>query len=169
MCRNCPSTEILTMEDINKHCDDNLGGVFLLNFIPVKEVASLAAPVDNKVCEALVTTATGRWRACYGTEGTIKFTEDLQEDPNGDFHKVKLMLFTPKDRTELSNTLNLMRNKKFIVEYTDNNNHRKIIGTPDEPLSFRYSLDTGNAVPSRNGYALEFYGDVVEKSPTYFV
>lgn len=157
------------MNDINKHCDDNLGGLYRFNFIPVSEVQSIAEPIGCKVLEPLETTTIGRWYECYASEGTIKFIEDLQQSEHGDFHKVKLSAFIPKDRTDITDQLEKMRNKNFIIDYIDNNGHRKLIGKLDEPLRFTYSLDTGSSVPNKNGHTIEFYGDIIKKSPTYFI
>lgn len=157
------------MNDINKPCDDNLGGLFLFNFIPVTEVQSIAEPIDSRVLEPVTTTTIGRWYECYASEGTMKFIEDLQQSDQGDFHKAKLSAFIPKDRTDIADQFEKMRNKDFIIDYIDNNGHRKLIGTLDYPLRFTYSLDTGATVPNKNGHTIEFYGDILKKSPTYFI
>lgn len=157
------------MNDINKPCDDNLGGLYRFNFIPVTEVQKIAEPIGCRVLEPLETTSIGRWYECYASEGTMKFNEDLQQNEHGDYHKVKLSAFIPKDRTDIGEQLEKMRGKDFIIDYIDNNGHRKLIGRLDTPLRFTYSLDTGSTVPNINGHKIEFYGDILKKSPTYFI
>lgn len=157
------------MKDINKHCDDNLGGIFLFKFIPLTEVASIPQAINSKVLEPLVVNSLGRWYDCYGTEGTIKFSEEIQNSPHGDYHAIKLTSFIPKDRIDITDQLEEMRNKLFIIDYIDNNGYRKLIGNLAEPLQFKYSLDTGSSVPNRNGHTIEFYGNAIKKSPNYFI
>lgn len=157
------------MEDINKHCGDNLGGITSFNFIEVKDINTIAEPIDNKVCEPVVLQALARWLGCYATEGTIKYTEEKQQSQHGDYYKVKLTAFIPQDRSEVNNQLELMKNKLFLIDYTDNNGYRKLIGTVQYPLRFTDSLDTGSTAANRNGYTIEFFGDLLKKAPTYFI
>lgn len=157
------------MEDINKHCDDNLGGLYYFKFIPVDDVVSIVEPLNSKVCEPVVLNNLARWFNCYATEGTIKYTEEKQQSPHGDYYKAKLTAFIPKDRAEVINQINLMNNKLFVIDYTDNNGLRKLVGTINNPLRFSDNLDTGSNAANRNGFTIEFVGDILKKAPTYFI
>jgi hypothetical protein len=99
----------------------------------------------------------------------MKYNEEKQQSPHGDYYKAKLTAFIPQDRSEVNNQLELMKNKLFIIDYTDNNGERKLVGTVENPLSFTDTMDTGANVPNRNGYTIEFSGDILKKSPTYFI
>jgi hypothetical protein len=157
------------MNDINKHCEDNLGGLNSFKFIPTTEVNSIVDAINGKVCEPLVVANLGRWYDCYATEGTIKFSEELQDSKHGDFFQLKLTAFVPKGRTDVSDQLEKMKNKNFIIDCLDNNERRVLVGTKEKPMRFKYSYDTGSGVPNRNGYTLEFYGVSIKNTPTYFV
>ena len=157
------------MKDIVKHCDDNLGGIYVYRVAIVDDIQSMSEPIDGKVLEPIVLKTGKVFYDIYATEGSTKFSEDSTESSHGDYYKAKLSSFVPKDRTEVTDTLNKMANKKFIIDYTDNNSHRKLIGTIANPMQFRNSLATGEKVPNPNGHTIEFYGDLLEKSPTYFV
>jgi hypothetical protein len=157
------------MNDINKHCDDNLGGVYLLRFIPKTDVSSIALPIKGRVCEPVVLNAGACWYEFYGTEGTKNLKEDQQPSEHGDFFKLKLSGSTPKIRTSISDTLNEMKDKEFIIDCIDNNGHRRLLGTINEPLRFQFTSDTGNSAPNKNAYTFEFYGDVSKSPPTYYI
>lgn len=157
------------MEDINKHCDDNLGGVQPFKFIPVDDIASMVEPINSKVLEPVTLKALARWFNCYATEGTIKYNEEKQQSPHGDYYKAKLTAFIPKDRAEVIEQLKQMNNKLFVIDYTDNNGLRKLVGTIDNPLSFSDTIDTGDNASKRNGYTIEFSGELLKKAPTYFI
>lgn len=157
------------MKDINKHCEDNLGGIFLLRFIPSNDIETIVEPIDGRVTEPVVLKENTRWYEFYATPETIKFDEDQQQSPHGDYFKIKLTGNTPKDRAEVISTLNEMKNKTFILDYIDNNGTRKLVGTITEPIKFKHTSTTGNTVPSKNGTSFEFYGDVIDKSPEYYI
>ena len=157
------------MNDINKPCGDNVGGIFLFKIAFTDDVQSMSLPINGNVCEPVELKSLARWYDVYGTEGTIKFNEDQQQSPQGDYFKVKLSASIPKDRTEVKNSLEEMKNKTFIIDYTDYNNERKLVGTLTEPLKFSSSLDTGNKIPSLNAHAIEFFGNALTKAPTYSI
>jgi hypothetical protein len=157
------------MEDINKHCDENVGGIFLFRYIPVEDVESIVEPIDSRITEPVVLKAGKRWFEFYATPGTIKFEEEPQESSHGDYFKIKFSGNTPKDRQETISAFNKMKNKHFILDYTDNNLFRKLVGNISYPLKFKKSTSTGAQAQNKNGYAFEFYGDVLNESPEYYI
>lgn len=157
------------MEDINKHCDENVGGIFLFRYIAKDDVESIVEPIDERITEPVVLKANKRWFDFYGTPGTIKFDEEQQQSPHGDYFKVKLTGLTPKDRADIIRPFNKMKNPTFIIDYTDNNGLRKLVGNLNESLRFKHASSTGDKPQSKNGHAFEFYGDVIDKSPEYYI
>ena len=157
------------MNDINKHCEDNLGGVYFFRFIPKTDVSSISEPINGKVCEPVALIPGARWFDFYGTEGTKSLKEDQQQSDQGDYFRIKLSGSTPKVRTDVSNTLFDMKDQEFIVDCIDNNGHRKLLGTIKEPLRFSFVSDTGNAAQNKNAYAFEFTADLSKLSPTYYI
>lgn len=157
------------MNDILKHCEDNIGGVYLFRIVLSSDVIGIAERFNGKVCEPVTLKAGARWYDFYGTEGTMDLKEDQQENDHGSYFKIKLVASVPKIRTSIDETFEDMKNKKFIVDCIDNNGHRKLLGTISEPLQFKYSAGTGVGAPNKNGYSVEFYGDVVKNSPTYYI
>lgn len=157
------------MNDINKPCEDNLGGIFLIKVIPIQEVQSLLMPVKSAILEPLVTKPLGRWYDIYATIETVKFEEEPIESEQGDHYRAKIIGKVPKDRASVIETINQMTNKQFIIDYTDNNGVRKIVGTLTEPLLFKCNFTTGDKVATKNGYDFEFSGFLLRKSPVYLV
>jgi hypothetical protein len=157
------------IKDIIKHCNENLGGVFIFKFIPVIHVQSIAQPIDNRILTPVVLKQGFNWLDFYATEGTMQLKEDLQPSDHGDFYKLKLTASVPKIRTEIDHTFSLMRNVKFLIDVVDNNGQRKLLGTLEEPLSFTFQSDTGDSMPKKNNYSVEFFAELTDNSPTYFV
>ena len=147
------------MNDINRHEGDNLGGVVSFNFIPVQDVESLTMPIEHRIVEPLQLKTGKYWYCGFATLGTIGFTEESQQTPNGEVYKQKFAAIRPKDDKDISLLLNEMRNQKFIIDYTDANGQRKLIGTTDEPLFFSSVLNTKTSVAGRNEHTLIFYRD----------
>lgn len=157
------------MNDINKHTEDNLGGIFSIKIIPVSDVQSIPMPIKSRILQAVVLKNNTRWYDLYATEQTIKFEEPQQESEHGNFFRCKLTGLVPKDRADVIELFNEMANKLFVIDYTDNNGVRKLIGNLSEPLTFSSNFDTGSTATNKNGYSFEFKGDLIKKSPVYFV
>lgn len=155
------------MDDINKFTDDNLGGIFLFRFIPIEDIATIPEPLDHEINAPVTLTATARWFDFYGTPGTIELSEDDNQNEAGTYYKKKLTAITPKNRTELDKIFTEMRHRQFVLDVTDNNGIRKLVGSTTEPLKFKCKSSTKSEAAQRNEYAIEFYGDGVEKSYTY--
>ena len=155
------------MNDINKFTDDNLGGVMLFKFIPIEDVQEIPGAVNYFINTAVVLKTTCRWYEFYGTTGTIELAEDSVETDAGTYYKKSLKAISPKIRTELDALFNEMKNRQFILDVIDNNGIRKIIGSLAEPLKFKEKSSTKNEASQRNEYAIEFFGEGVEKSFTY--
>lgn len=157
------------MNDVNKFTDDNLGGVMLFKFIPVDDVSSIPTAVNHIIPTGVVLKPGCRWYEFYGTIGTIEFTEKKQDSEAGAFYKKSLKAITPKVRTELDLVFNEMKNRRFILDVTDNNGIRKIVGSIEAGLKFSDESNTKSEASQRNEYSIEFSGEGEDKSYTYNV
>lgn len=157
------------MNDINIHCDENIGGIFLFRFIPTIDVESIPEPINSRITEPITLKSGKRWFNFYATPGSMKFEEEVNNSSHGDYIKAKLTGNTPKGRIEVVSNFNKMLNQTFIIDYTDNNKFRKIVGTLTEPMRFKRIYTTGDKPNTKNSYSFEFYGDITQESPEYFI
>lgn len=155
------------MQDINPPTGDNLGGLASLAFIPVTYIASIPDPVDHEVKEAVVLHPGKQWFNAYATEDTMSFLENSDEDLEGMFFEPKLELFVPKGISVLAALFKEMKLHQYIVDCFDNNNVRRLIGTLDSPLDFKYKYNSRTKTTGLNGYTLTFFGQTIEPAPSY--
>jgi hypothetical protein len=155
------------MNDLNRLKGNNIGGVIRFNFIPVQDVQSIALPINHKVLEPLELKEGKRWYCAYATIGTMAYSEEQSDNDNGNIYKPKFIAICPQDNEEMTDTLNAMRNQRFIIDYTDANGLRKLVGTIEEPLFFTSTLSTKNDVKGRNEHAISFYGECTHKAYVY--
>ncbi len=155
------------MNDIDEFDGDNLGGIIRFKFIPVTDVESIDNPIDHVIATPVILKTNKRWFDAYATKGTIGFTEVPEKTANGDVFKLQFNAICPKDSADRSNVFNQMRNQRFIVDYTDYNGLRKLIGSLEEPLFFSSSLNTKTEVVGRNEHSISFYGESSHKAYVY--
>ncbi len=157
------------MKDINKPCGDNLGGVLLFRVALVDDVQSIPLPINGKVCEPVVMQTGKQWYDVYGTPGTMGFSEDETPSDHRSYFVVEINASIPKDRTEVRNSLDDLREKKCIVDCLDSNLERRLVGTITEPLKCITAFDTTNKVTGKNAHTIKILGSILQRSPTYFI
>lgn len=145
----------------------NLGGILAFNFVPVDDVSSFPEVVNGKIIKPLTLNADGQWFCGYSTLEKTKYTEPDEDSPAGKVFKKVFSGFYPKDTEEMAILFNKMRNRKFIIDYTDMNHIRKIVGTVEEGLKFSSSFSTGEKVVDLAGHSFRFYGDGSAKAYIY--
>jgi hypothetical protein len=155
------------MKDIEQYKNDNLGGIVKFKFIPVDDVESIDIAIEHIITTPVVLKENKRWFDAYATLGTMQYTEVQEKTPSGDIFKCQLVAAIPKDWADISDQLNKMRNQRFIVDYTDSNGLRKLVGSIDEPLFFKSELNTKNEAAARNEHIITFFGESSHKAYIY--
>jgi hypothetical protein len=157
------------MIDIEKFEGENLGGVFRFRFLPVEEVNEIPETLEGAVHHEVDVLPGGRWRDGYCTAYTMSFKDEQVESEQGSYHQKEFSGLVPKERPELVDLFNSMRDRKFILDVFDNNGTRRLVGTVDEPMYCVVASDSKNAVAERNEHKVVFRGVGVLRSPFYNV
>lgn len=155
------------MKDINRPLFENLGGIIKFNFVPIEHVDSIDIPIKGIITQPVSLASGKQWFSGYGTLGSISFTETPEKTNAGELFKRVFTAFCPKDDEEIDTLFNEMRNMQFLLDYTDSNGLRKLIGSIDEPLKFSASLNTKSQMQELAGHSISFFGDGTHKSYVY--
>lgn len=155
--------------DIKRHEGDNLGGIYTFKFLPVEGIGSMPESYKGAVHKAVTVAAGYRWFDGYCSEESMKYTEEQEDSENGAFFKKTFTGNVPKDREEVVDTFETMKNRRYILDITYNNGVRKLVGTADEPLYFSSKFDTSKPVSGRHDHAISFSGGGIKKSPIYSI
>lgn len=155
------------MNDIKPFSGDNIGSIKQFSFIPVTDVESIDFPIKGKIVKPILLKSKARWYEGYSTLETALFTEPSEQTANGTIFKPKFVGVVPRDSAELTALFEEMKNARFILDYTDRNGIRKLVGSIDEPLFFTSELVVPSAVAQRNQHNITFYGITTEKAYVY--
>lgn len=157
------------MTDFPFKKEDNLGGVPRFNFVKVSDVQSIGIAVNHKIIAPVVLKTGKQWYCGYGTLGTVGYSEPEESSSAGTLYKRAFSGFYPKDDADIDLLFSEMRHEKFLIDYTDNNGLRKLIGSIAEPLRFTSSFSTKQQASELAGHTFSFYGDGTHKSYVYFI
>jgi hypothetical protein len=155
------------LNDITRHSSDNLGGVNAFKFVPAKGVNPLPASLNGAIHHELTLKDGYRWYTGYCTEFTMNYKESPVQSEHGLAYKKTFSGKVPNDRSDLTWLFDEMKDQGFILDITDNNGQRKIVGNPDEPVYFVSTLDTKAEMAQRNEHEIVFEGEGIDKAPFY--
>lgn len=155
------------MDDVKQFSGDNIGGLLRLNFIPVSDIESIDEPYEHRITVPVELKENKRWFSLYATLGTMSFTESGSKTSDGELFDKKITATCPKDRADISALFNEMRNEQFVIDYTDTNGERKLVGSLEEPLQFSSNLNTKEGIEGRNEHVISFFGVGTHKSYFY--
>lgn len=157
------------VNEIKRKEGDNLGSIIEFKFAYTKGVESIENTSNGAVHTNIVFKNNYSWVNVEAITETMQYQETPQESDHGIYYKKRFVAKIAKDRAELIDLFNAIKNEKFIVLYKDANGLQKLVGTIDEPLFLKVNFDTKQQVAGRNEYDIAFEGDGLDKSPEYNV
>lgn len=152
------------MRDINARDGQNLGGIIRFRFIPVSLVEAVV--VTAGVVTQVVLPRGVDWFNGWAKQNTAGYSEPGTMSNAGTIYKRMFVAFCPQEGQN-DDLFNEMRNQQFLIDYTNSNGVRKLIGNMEEPLSFEEGLNTQNNVPGLAGSSIKFFGDGTFKALVY--
>lgn len=141
------------MEDLLNIQDDNLGGLRLIKFTPIRFLLSLN-PIQF---------LNGRdWISIYCTPETGVLAEQTQEDDNGFPQNVSVTCTVPKIREDVHQILASYRGEICVVDCYDQNGNQRRVGTSAGQVRLYDQSTTGTAAADLNNYTINFKGTQLE-------
>jgi hypothetical protein len=141
-------------------CEINMGGIKSFRFIPIEMVESIDSNLHSFVFYDITLKAGKTWKDGYSTMEKALVNSVNTESPNGPLWKNELKGFYPKSRWNIEKLFAMLSmSGRFIVDYTDNNGERVLLGTLQNGVKFGYEYTTQDAVKKLHGYNFRFYHD----------
>lgn len=140
---------------------DNIGGSRSFRFVPVEDVTSMAYPQGFQIDGPLTFVSGKNWRLGWlRNQDTGSFSLETVEGVAGTLYKFSLTGFLPRLRKDASALFHEMKECRFLIDYQDNNDNRRLIGDLETGVGFRFSEASGGSPGALNGYAWTFYADL---------
>jgi hypothetical protein len=136
---------------------DNLGGVLSIQVARKIDISAIPDPVDGVVTGAVTffpEKGFVNWVTIGESAGNSSASRASRE---GSSRNNRLPFRVAKDRATLRTMFVLAEEDEFIVLFTDANGKKKIFGTLDTPVRFRFDHSSGTRHGDLNHYSGEFY------------
>lgn len=151
------------MSALNRTGRWNPGGGHYLELIDATDVTGFARA--SAAAKPVVTLRAGKaFSRIYCTPGTLGFNQEHSETDNGDLYAITITGFHPDDDVARNATFTgFLQNHRIVVRFKDYaTGITRLVGSPDQPLSFSYKFSTGEDVPDSRGYTLTIKGTLTQ-------
>jgi hypothetical protein len=139
------------MDDLlNIQCEDNIGGLQLIQFAPVWFFSSFN-PLTFK--------AGNDWINVPCTSETMMFDETSADDDNLGLITITVTGELPKIRGDIHTKIQKYRNHQCLVKCADLYGNLRLAGSLQEPIQFTDKSNTGAGAADANCYKLQWKGD----------
>lgn len=143
----------------------NPGGYTKFYFLPSYHVDTFPMIVNGRAQVPVGLKVGAMWYEGYATPGTLSYSEEAREDPNGKYYLPVLTGFVPGDKPALINLLQNMEKLTFIVMLRDSAGKFKLIGSPGCPLELSANFGSGEKRADSKGFSFKFTGQAFYRAP----
>lgn len=154
------------LQSITSSHRENLSGLLQIRIARAQDVTSFPRIIGGRLVGDIVFREGAGfipWQIIQGTESaqasTISNEEGIAKDSQ--------LPFTISGVDVEESMLARMEKDRFIVFYLDGNLKPVVMGTPDRPLQFRFSSNTGSLGSGRNEYTCNFYSNSANNKAEY--
>lgn len=146
---------------------DNSGGIVDIKVARIADILTMPVAKQGIYFEEVAFITGSGWITWLVTQGTAGFTGRSKESMEGPYKDGNLSFSIPKDKPEVFEMLKKAEQDEFIVMFRDANNRRKIFGTPEAPVNFKFDHATGRRTSNMNAYDCDFYTEGVDNIAFY--
>ncbi len=146
------------LQGIQKYCQNNLPGIKSFQYAPFEWFSSLPLLIQNDgTIKGDFVFTVNDWLNAVVINSVNKYGLTIK-NKRSSFGNPKQVLFSGiivSDNELIQSELSSMEQYRFILKVIDKNDRIRILGTLDQPLSFKFSYSNkGN----KNRYKIEFKG-----------
>lgn len=148
----------MELSGLTQLCGNNIPGIRNLKYTPIANIdRSLWGTVNmsHYVMRSEPPFLSGKaWLTAPVIIGRNAYTETPSKDNAGNYNTCNLSVFLPFDTEDIIKELGLMTSHYFIVEWTDSNNRKWVLGDIFQPCEFISPFDGGSSLGTSKGYTL---------------
>ena len=158
---------MLPLLHIPPSCGIVVGGLLAgVRLWPAGNVRTYGEPVGG-VLPALELYDNENYADLYFLPDSASYTEDPDDDAQGELYKVKLPLLVLGDAPDVSEAAGRLAGGRYLVAFLDGNGRAKLAGTKEQPLKLAIATETGRRATDRNALTFTLAGVLPERAPFY--
>jgi hypothetical protein len=155
------------MIDFPEINNEKMGGASSFNFIPQYSVSSIPNLSVNVITTPLVLKTGCAWLKGLSLPKSLTFNEVMKESDAGVLYEYTVTGSYPGQTPDLSALFAEMKPQPFVLDVTDNNNQRRLLGTLSNPVQFKYGYSSKDNPSQRPEYTFSFSYTSQKPAPFY--
>jgi hypothetical protein len=147
---------------------DNLGGVAALWYTRAADLLNFPALGELPITQNLALREGAFWYQLVSVRQTVRYKQTPKAlGRHGDTYTQLLVGTLARHTAPLAAGLEALEGQELVVLYRDRNGEVQLLGTPEQPLTFRDTYDSGIDFLTRNNYDWSFSGETPRRARPY--
>jgi hypothetical protein len=147
---------------------DNLGGVAAVWYTRAADLLNFPALGELAIVDNLALKPGCFWYQLVSVARTVRYKQTPKAlGRHGDTYTQQLVGTLARHTAPLAAGLEAMEGQELVVLYRDRNGEVQLLGTPEQPLTFRDAYDSGVDFLTRNNYDWTFSGETPRRARPY--
>lgn len=139
-------------------CQTNPGSIREFSYIPIDEVDEVDWNTLSYIVNSISILPGKSWKTGYSTFTKLQVNEPTTETGNGTLFTPELRGFYPGYNWYLEKLfVHLAAGGRFVLDVTDNNGKRYLLGTKENGLKFTWVYNSQDEPKKLPGYTYRFY------------
>jgi hypothetical protein len=147
---------------------DNIGGIDALWYACVSDLLDFDDLGELPISQ-LTLKPGACWYQLVSTRGTVRYKQTPKPlGRHGESYGQKLTGTVPRHTAELAAGLEALEGQELVVLYRDHNGQVQLVGTPEQPLAWSDTYDSGEVMLNqRNNYDWTLEGETPRRARPY--
>lgn len=162
-----PAASPYQLRNVAQIPDDNIGGIEALWYARAADLVDFPA-YGALVIDQLQLQPDARWYQLVSTRGTVRYKQTPKDlGRHGTSQTQKLTGVLARHTPELATGLEALEGQQLVVLYRDLNGQVQLVGTPEQPLVWTDTYDSGQDPNQRNNYDWLLAGETPRRARPY--
>lgn len=148
--------------------EDNTGGIAAAWYTLADDLLNFPQTGELVINQDLQLRPGATWYQLVATLYTLRHTQKPKEvGRHGELYAQQLRGVLARHTDGLAAGLEALAGRRLVVLYRDQNGRVQLLGTPDQPLTWKDDFDSGANPDSRNAYDFTLAGDTQRRARPY--
>ncbi|WP_201979312.1 hypothetical protein [Hymenobacter rubidus] len=148
--------------------DDNLGGIEALWYTRAADLLNFPATGELVIAQNLVLAPGACWYQLVSVRESVRYKQAPKDlGRHGNSYAQTLTGTLARHTAALAAGLEALEGQELVALYRDHNGEVQLVGTPEQPLSWKDAYDAGLVSGTRNNYDWTLSGETPRRARPY--
>ena len=163
-----PEAKPYELRNVEQTPEDNLGGVEALWYTRAADILNFPALGELAITQNLVLAPGATWFQLVSVRQSVRYKQTPKDQGrHGAIYTQSLTGALARHTAPLAAGLEALEGQELVALYRDHNGAVQLVGTPEQPLSWKDAYDAGLLTGTRNNYDWTLSGETPRRARPY--